>query len=161
MCCKPPMKSREMKKQLQAIGWVEGCEWRQMLILHDQGPEYLFTLYLLSSWGGENKLYRLVQSLPVINSDHEVEEMKRESDFRHLDWSRCGDARVVLSLPVSLCISLEGALSVSHLGLVFLSWKPFLMSASRLSMMQPSSWGTPPLLTAKITHRYRLESNCS
>lgn len=46
-----------------------------------------------------------------------------------------------LSLPdgqVSLRISLEGRLSESHLGLVFLRLKPFLISARRWSMMQPS-----------------------
>lgn len=57
-----------------------------------------------------------------------------------------------MSLPdgqVSLRISLEGRLSESHLGLVFLRLKPFLISARRWSMMQPSSCGTKPFLTDK------------
>ena len=49
--------------------------------------------------------------------------------------------------PVSLCLSLEGRLSESHLGRVFLRQKPFLISARRWSMMQPSSGGGRPLLT--------------
>lgn len=58
----------------------------------------------------------------------------------------------LLSLPdgqVSLRISLEGRLSESHLGLVFLRVKPFLISARRWSMMQPSSCGTKPFLTGQ------------
>lgn len=58
----------------------------------------------------------------------------------------------LLSLPdgqVFLRISLEGRLSESHLGLVFLRLKPFLISARRWSMMQPSSCGTKPFLTGK------------
>lgn len=56
----------------------------------------------------------------------------------------------LMPLPVGqvfLRISLEGRLSESHLGLVFLRLKPFLISASRWSMMQPSSCGTKPFLT--------------
>lgn len=48
--------------------------------------------------------------------------------------------------PISLCISL-GGVSVSHLGWVFLRWKPLRMSARRWSMMQPSSCGTGALRT--------------
>lgn len=58
--------------------------------------------------------------------------------------------------PVSLCISLEGALSVSHLGRVFLRWKPFRISAKSWSTMQPSSCGTGPLLTGMIEHTFLL-----
>lgn len=58
----------------------------------------------------------------------------------------------LLSLPgeqVSLRFSLEGRLSESHLGRVFLRLKPFLISARRFSMMQPSFCGTKPFLTEK------------
>lgn len=61
-----------------------------------------------------------------------------------------------MSLPdgqVSLRISLEGRLSESHLGLVFLRLKPFLMSARRWSMMQPSFCGMKPFLTGKKKKR--------
>lgn len=57
----------------------------------------------------------------------------------------------LLSLPggqVSLRISLEERLSESHLGRVFLRLKPFLMSAKRWSMMQPSFCGIMPFFTA-------------
>lgn len=61
-----------------------------------------------------------------------------------------------MSLPggqVSLRFSLEGRLSESHLGRVFLRLKPFLISARRWSMMQPSFCGTKPFLTEKKTQR--------
>lgn len=89
-------------------------------------------------------------------TDHEAEETKSGCGPRPLDWSHCGGLGVILSLPgfpVSLRISLEGALSVSHLGRVFLRAKPFLMSASRWSMIQPSSWGKAPLLTGRTERK--------
>lgn len=61
--------------------------------------------------------------------------------------------RSLLSLPggqVSLRISPEGRLSESHLGLVFLRLKPFLISARRWSMIQPSFCGTNPFLTGGV-----------
>lgn len=72
--------------------------------------------------------------------------------WRRLELGTADGGHSLLSLPgepVSLRISLEGRLSESHLGLVFLRLKPFLISARRWSMMQPSFCWTIPFLTGE------------
>lgn len=76
--------------------------------------------------------------------------------WRRLELGTADGGHSLLSLPgepVSLRISLEGRLSESHLGLVFLRLKPFLISARRWSMMQPSFCGTIPFLTGERQRR--------
>lgn len=83
-----------------------------------------------------------------------------QGKWRRLELETADGGRSLLSLPgepVSLRISLEGRLSESHLGLVFLRLKPFLISARRWSMMQPSFCGTIPFLTSERREKKRMK----
>ncbi len=84
---------------------------------------------------------------PSVHSLQTAETNTNASDFCTGAASEPHRLIFLPDAPVSLCISLEGALSDSHLGRVFLRWKPLRMSARSWSMMQTSSCGTTTLRT--------------